>query len=57
MTRNYMYYSGKGRLPMDREEIVEGRHELNLINGRDLELMRSLILDGGKHMSGVESLK
>lgn len=42
---------------MAREEIVEGRHELNLMNGRDLELMRSFILDRGKHMSGVESLK
>lgn len=42
---------------MAREEIVEGRHELDLMKGRDLELMRSFILDGGKHLSGVESLK
>lgn len=42
---------------MAREGIVESRHEVDLMNGRDLELMMWLILDRGKYMSEVESLK
>lgn len=42
---------------MAREGITEGRHELDLMNRRYLELMRWFILDGGKYLSGVESLK
>lgn len=40
---------------MAGEAIVESRHELDLIYRRDLGFIRSPILDGGKHLNGVES--
>ena len=40
---------------MAGEAIVESRHELDLIYRRDLGFIRSPILDGGKHLNGVET--
>lgn len=57
MTQNYMYSIGKKVSHYCWRGYVEGRHEPDLMNGRDLELMRWFILGGGKHLNKAESLK